>query len=138
MENYLGKTQLRENNQIATIRDKMQLPEMASSVKKSPGTEKSAKNGYSINRLRKLKKKLENNFNTKLLIIVLHILNKNGEMVKYERDNIAFKLGNMKISTITELELINVEKKFEKRDKLFESKKAGVGCMAAEPRLIKS
>ena len=113
MENYLGKTQLRENNQIATIRDKMQPPEMASSVKKSPGTEKFAKNGYSINRLRKLKKKLENNFNTKLLIIVLHILNKNGEMVKYERDKIAFKLGNMKISTITELELIDVEKKLK-------------------------
>ena len=138
MENYLGKTQLRENNQIATIRDKMQPPEMASSVKKSPGTEKFAKNGYSINRLRNLKKTLEDNFNTKLLITVLHILNKNGERVKYERDNIAFKLGNMKKGTITELELINLEKKVEKRDKLFETKKAEVGCPATEPHLIKS
>ena len=89
----------------------MQLPEMASPVKKSPGTEKFAKNGYSINRLRNLKKKLEDNFNTKLLITVLHILNKNGESVKYEKDNVSFKLGDMRKSTILQLELINVEKK---------------------------
>ena len=111
MENYLGKTQLREDKEIVTVMNKMQLPAMVSPLKKSPGTEKIAKNGYSINRLRNLKKKLEDNFNTKLLIKVLHILNKNGERVKYERDHIAFKLGNMKRSTIIELELINVEKK---------------------------
>ena len=111
MENYLAKTQPREDKVITTIMKKMHLPGMVSPLNKSPRTEKIAKNGYSMNRLRILKKKLEDNFDSKLVIKVLHILNKNGESVKYEKDNISFKLGDMRKSTILQLELINVEKK---------------------------